>query len=269
MIAVGCQTYTWEMLGDAWTGPTDAILDAIAVAGYTGLELTLRMAGDYRDRPDDLRAACAACGLTLRTLAFSTPTGFTDPQHAEAELVAAEAAIAWARRAGCATLGLGGATLHGAGDRRAALRHAALTYNAIAQRAVAAGLVAHVHPSSHHGSVIETIDDYEAILDLTDPALVGFGPDTGHLLRGGIDPIAYLRRRWSRVVHVHLKDVASNGDWAAFGTGQCDTAGVVRLLRDRDYAGWLMLEDESDLARADPAGTVACNRAWLRTLTGL
>src|SRR5688572_6103031 len=67
---LGCQTYTWEMLGPAWTGTTLDILDAIAAAGYAGLELTLRMAGEFRDDPAGLRAACAERGLTLTTLAF-------------------------------------------------------------------------------------------------------------------------------------------------------------------------------------------------------
>jgi len=30
---LGCQTFTWEMLGDRWRGTTDDILDAIAGAG--------------------------------------------------------------------------------------------------------------------------------------------------------------------------------------------------------------------------------------------
>ena len=36
MLKVGCQTYTWEMLGDKWTGTVDDILDLVAAAGYAG-----------------------------------------------------------------------------------------------------------------------------------------------------------------------------------------------------------------------------------------
>ncbi|MCC6627385.1 MAG: TIM barrel protein [Chloroflexi bacterium] len=265
---VGCQTFTWQMLGPAWAGTTTDILDAVAAAGDAGLELTLAIAGEFRDDPVALRAACAARGLTLTTLAFSTPTGFTDPAHAAAELAAGEAAVAWAVAAGCATFGLGGAALPDGGDRVTALRQAATVYNALAEMAGAAGLVAHLHPSSHHGSVIATEAEYEAILARTDPRLVRFGPDTGHLLRGGIDPVAFLKRHLARVVHVHLKDVDAAGAWALLGQGICPIGGVLDLLRATDYRGWVMLEEEADAARAGPAAAVARNRAWLRATFG-
>src|SRR5262245_16705049 len=81
---IGCQTYTWEMLGDVWIGRTADILDAIAAAGYSGLEITRRMAGEFQTDPAGLAAACQARGLMLTTLALSSPSGFTDPARAAA-----------------------------------------------------------------------------------------------------------------------------------------------------------------------------------------
>jgi sugar phosphate isomerase/epimerase len=264
---VGCQTYTWEMLGDGWRGRTVDILDAIAAAGYAGLEITLRMAGEFRDDPAGLRAACAARGLTLATLAYSSPHGFTDPARTAAELAAGEAAVAWAVAAGCRTFELGGAAIRAPGlDRAAARRHAATVYDALARRAAAAGLLAHLHPSSHGGSVIETAAEYEEILALTDPAVVHFGPDAGHILRGGGDPVALIRRHRARVVHIHLKDVAAGGAWAPLGEGICDVPALLALLIETGYDGWVMVEEESAAARADPAAAVARNRAWLRSI---
>jgi inosose dehydratase len=266
-LRLGCQTYTWEMLGDAWRGRTGDILDGIAAGGYAGLEITLRMAGEFRDDPSGLRAACAARGLSLVTLAFSTPTGFTDARQADAEIAAGKAAIAWAVAAGCRTIGLSGAAVRTPGIARAAARRqAAAIYNTLGRLATAAGLIAHVHPSSHGGSVIESPAEYEEILALTDPAVVHFGPDAGHILRGGGDPVALLRRHRARVVHVHLKDVTADGQWAPLGEGVCDVPALLALLAEIGYQGWLMLEEESDAARADPAAAVARNRAWLRRL---
>jgi inosose dehydratase len=127
----------------------------------------------------------------------------------------------------------------------------------------------HLHPSSHHGSVIETAAEYEAILAATDPALVALGPDIGHLLRGGIDPLPLLDRHRDRIVHLHLKDMAADGAWAPLGAGICDVAGIVGWLRATGYTGWLMLEEESAAARADPAAAVRRNLAWLRERVGL
>ena len=44
-LQVGCQTYTWEMLGDRWTGSADDLLAAIAGGGYAGIEITDNMIG--------------------------------------------------------------------------------------------------------------------------------------------------------------------------------------------------------------------------------
>jgi sugar phosphate isomerase/epimerase len=263
-LQIGCQTYTWEMLGDAWAGRTAAILDAIAAAGYAGLEISRRMTGEFRADPAGLAAAVRARGLVLTTLAFSSPSGFTDPARQADDLAAGEEAIAFAVAAGCRTLGLSGAALRGPGERATARRQAAGLYNELARRAVAAGLVAHLHPSSHHGSVLETEAEYEAILAETDPALVRFGPDIGHMLRGGFDPLPLLRRYRDRLVHLHLKDVTAAGAWAPLGQGVADVPALLAFLRETAYTGWLMLEEESEAARADPAAAVRHNRDWLR-----
>ena len=47
MLKIGCQTYTWEMLGDAWRGDADDLLRAIAAGGYAGIEITDAMIGRY------------------------------------------------------------------------------------------------------------------------------------------------------------------------------------------------------------------------------
>ena len=46
-LKVGCQTFTWEMLGDAWRGGPDDLVAAIAGGGYTGIEITDTMIGSY------------------------------------------------------------------------------------------------------------------------------------------------------------------------------------------------------------------------------
>ena len=62
MLKVGCQTYTWEMLGDGWNGKVDDILDAVAAAGYQGIEITNSMIREYAGRPADSRARSRAAG---------------------------------------------------------------------------------------------------------------------------------------------------------------------------------------------------------------
>ena len=45
---IGCQTYSWEMLGAAWQGSPDDIMDAVSEAGYDGIEFSNVMIGRLR-----------------------------------------------------------------------------------------------------------------------------------------------------------------------------------------------------------------------------
>ena len=86
---VGCQTYTWEMLGPGWTGSTDDILDAIAGAGYAGVEITGAMIGPYADDAGAFGRALRTRGLELVAFGWSRPSGFTVPEAVPADLEAA------------------------------------------------------------------------------------------------------------------------------------------------------------------------------------
>lgn len=48
---------------------------------------------------------------------------------------------------------------------------------------------------------------YEIIIDSTDPDLVVFEMDCGHMIHAGSDPVAYLRKYPKRIQLLHLKDL--------------------------------------------------------------
>lgn len=266
-IRVGCQTYTWEMLGDAWQGTADDLLAAIAVAGYAGIEITDRMIGGYRDRPAAFAAALAAHGLTLAAYACGSASGFTEPDALGQDLRDADASIAFAAAFPGAVVSFGSATIMSDGPREAKFAAAARFYNAAGERARRAGVPMAVHPSSHHNTLLFTREDYDRMFALLDPALVGWAPDTGHILRGGQDILDTLRRHAPLIRYLHLKDVDAAGQWRMLGEGVCDVPEVLDIVRRAPgFNGWLVLEEESDEAAADPAGAVARNRHTMRRL---
>ena len=65
MLRVGCQTYTWEMLGDKWSGRVDDMLTAIADSGYEGIEITNTMIREYAERPVEFGRALKARDVAL------------------------------------------------------------------------------------------------------------------------------------------------------------------------------------------------------------
>ena len=113
---------------------------------------------------------------------------------------------------------------------------------------------------------------------------VGLLFDTGHMTFAGGDAVAMLTKHVARVCHVHCKDVrpaviklARNRNWSflesvingAFtvpGDGVVDFPGVIQVLRDAGYEGWLVVEAEQD-----PGGAPAYEYAdkGFRTLKAL
>jgi len=121
----------------------------------------------------------------------------------------------------------------------------------------------------HMGAYVESPDDVDQLMALTDPARVGLLFDTGHAWFGGAaDPAALLRKHARRVVHVHCKDVrpaviqtARNDGWSFLqgvvngtftvpGDGAIDYATLLGVLHGSGYQGWLVVEAEQDPAVA-------------------
>jgi sugar phosphate isomerase/epimerase len=266
-LRLGCQTFTWEMLGERWRGGPDDLLAAIAAAGYTGIEITDRMIGAYHARPDAFARALAAHGLTLVAYARGSASGFTEPDALRDDLDMAARAIEFAAAFPAALVSFGSATIMSDGPADAKFAAAARFYNGAGERGTRAGVRVAVHPSSHHHTLLLTRADYDRMFALLDPALIGWVPDTGHILRGGQDILDTLRQYRDRIAYLHLKDVDASGEWRMLGAGMCDTAAVIGAVRAAPgFNGWLVLEEESDEAAADPAGAVARDRATLAAL---
>ena len=267
---VGCQTYTWEMLGSRWTGSTDDILNAIAGAGYAGIEITGAMIGPYADDARAFGEALRTRGLELVAFGWSRPSGFTVPEAVPADLEAAERAMRFVGAFPGAVFSIGSATAtREGGDTDAMIDVAADFYNRAGEIGRRTGVPVAFHASSHHGTVLVTRAQYDRVMRLTDPALVGWVPDTGHIVRGGQDLLGTLRDHASRIRYVHLKDAGADGSWRMMGRGVCDMPAVVACLRDElGFDGWLVLEEESPEAGRDPARAVRLNREYMATILG-
>jgi len=157
----------------------------------------------------------------------------------------------------------------------------------LAADALADGHRAAFHP--HGGTFIETPAEVERLAAGLDPDLIGICLDVGHYTLGGGDPVAALRDLGDRVTHIHLKDVdpqvldgLRSGTIGGFdaairarlftelGAGVLDLDGVLAVAAGRDYAGWLMVEQDSGWG--PPSESAAIGRrvlaAALRRLGG-
>ena len=72
---------------------------------------------------------------------------------------------------------------------------------------------------------------------------VKLGPDLNWLVRGGVDPAAFLRRFGESVVFLHLRDQHADGRWSeALGEGDMDYSPIARVLADIGFAGDAVIE---------------------------
>ncbi|MEI8608997.1 myo-inosose-2 dehydratase [Enterovibrio sp. Hal110] len=121
----------------------------------------------------------------------------------------------------------------------------------------------------HMGTVIESESDIDRLMDVTGEE-VGLLLDTGHLHFAGGDPVTVAKRHAARINHVHCKDIRQsilddahnrrlsfldavlNGVFTVPGDGCIDYSGVMQVLKDNEYEGWLVVEAEQDPAIAHP-----------------
>jgi inosose dehydratase len=137
----------------------------------------------------------------------------------------------------------------------------------IAEVASRRGLDVAIHP--HFGTMIERPAHVGRFLDASAHPLC---LDTGHLALGGADPVKVARDAGKRVRHVHLKDVKGElasqvrdgaitysravrrGLFVPLGDGAARIADVLALLREANYGGWYVLEQDVMLDRAPDEG---------------
>jgi sugar phosphate isomerase/epimerase len=262
----GCQTFTWEMLGDAWSGRPEDIITAIADGGYAGIEITDRMIGSFAGRAADFARCLEEAGLALVAFAMGSDGGFTEPGQAKADLEATRRWVEFAARLPGAVVSMGSATVMSEGARDDKFAVAAEIHNRAAEIGRLAGVTIAVHPSSHHNTLLSSRADYDRIFDLLEPE-VGWVPDTGHILRGRQAIGDTLAAHRDRIRYVHLKDVDARGTWAMLGEGACDVPAVISAVRQAPlFNGWIVVEEESEAAASDPAAAVRANRETLRQL---
>ena len=146
----------------------------------------------------------------------------------------------------------------------------------------AAGLRTVFH--HHCAGYVETPEEIEALMTRTNPSLIGLCLDTGHLTFGGGDALAAIRQDGDRIWHVHLKDCDAmlaraartegwdyhasirRGIFCELGRGSVPFAGVLAELRQRNYAGWLVVEQDVLAGLGTPSASAIRNRAFLLKL---
>lgn len=116
----------------------------------------------------------------------------------------------------------------------------------------------------HAGTVVEQPEEIARLMESTDANFVSLLYDTGHGYYGSNNPVELLETYFDRIKYVHLKDIRENvleqaqqnnysirecirsGLFTVPGDGCLDFEPVFKMLIERNYQGWALLEGEQD-----------------------
>ncbi len=158
-------------------------------------------------------------------------------------------------------------------------------FNEMGRLAKEKGMYFTVH--HHMGTGVQTAEEIDKLMEITDPDLVYLLFDTGHLSFSGEDVLGVLKKYVHRVKHVHLKSIRQSviddakvkgysfldsvraGSFTVPGDGDFDFTPVFDILSDADYEGWVVVEAEQDPAIANPYEYAVLARNYIREKTGL
>lgn len=253
----------------------ETILDDIRKLGLTGTEMGRKFPQDRAA----LKRELASHGIQLVSQWKSVL--FSDPSYREQELEAYRKHVEFLSDMGSKVISTAevGGSLHfdprRTPNEKEVLRLDTEGWHSLAEGLNAAGRIADEYGlklTYHHhgGTVIESPQEIDRLLELTDPSVVHLLFDTGHAYYGGADPLAVLRKHYDRIAYIHLKDVRQavldearteeadfvtcirKGVFTVPGDGQLAFAPIIAELQERGYNGWAMLEGEQDPAAHPP-----------------
>lgn len=139
----------------------------------------------------------------------------------------------------------------------------------------------------HMGTVVQTAEETERLMEGTDPEYVSLLFDSGHFAYCGENPVAMVTQYVDRIKHVHLKDIRPEvvekvkaedmsflagvraGAFTIPGDGCVDFDSIFKVLEEADYAGYMVVEAEQDPAKANPLEYAIRARKFIAEKTGL
>jgi sugar phosphate isomerase/epimerase len=261
-----------------WNGPQNFIrsIEEVSLVGYHRIETFWNYVERWAENPQGLKDELTKRNLTLETVSNGgrMRMDFVDPSQRKGVIEDHMKLVRFIQWFGCDHLKINIGGRHGSGDRTADYKEMAKTFDEIGKRIADMGMKFGVHP--HLGSALETSQDTESIMEMTDPSLVKLIVDTGHTTMAGMDPVQLTRTYLHRIIEFHIKDVApenrggfkgkpkepynttpQNRIFFELGKGGVDFPGIKKILDDNNWKGWWTVELDRTGTTAKESCTIA------------
>lgn len=262
---VGCASITWN-------GRDDEAIEQISALGYPGIQLRANVLKQHAD-PKSLEALLSEHKLIF--VALSSGGTQLDPAKEKDVLDEHTQHAKYLQAAGGKYL-----QIIGAGDPKDAPPHwTAADYRRqgyllteIGKRAAEFGIQTGFH--NHMGTIGQTPEATDAIMDAADPRYVKLELDVAHYLQGGGDPAAAVRKYKRRLLFLHLKDTEpsssahSGYQFVELGQGRVDFKALVAALKEIHFRGWgiVELDGERSGSTRTPEESARMSKQYLESL---
>ena len=261
----------------------------MALAGFTGCEI----GNKYPKDPDVLKKALDLRGLRICNAWFSAFLTTKPYGETEREFIKH---ITFLKKMGAKVVGISeqGHSIQGTdlpifdckyvmNDREWDMLCSGL--NRLGKVAKDMGIALTLH--HHMGTVVQTAEEIDRMMENTDPEVFSLLYDTGHLAYCGEDYIAVLKKYAKRIKHVHLKDIRPDvvrkvkeehlsfldgvrlGTFTVPGDGVLDFGSVFDILEKSGYEGYVLVEAEQDPAKANPLEYAIKARKYIAEKAGI
>lgn len=136
----------------------------------------------------------------------------------------------------------------------------------------------------HCAGYVETPEEIDTLLALTNPELLGLCLDIGHYTFGGGDPVQALKTHFNRIWHIHFKDFSpeiakvsatlkgdyfdavKRGVFCELGKGIVNFKEIVKLLKEKKFKGWIVVEQDILPGMGNPKKCALINRLYIKSL---
>jgi sugar phosphate isomerase/epimerase len=266
----------WGLGSNLWNSfprvPFTDILDVMKDTGFTALRVTQfpQILTTYNITAAQMRAESEKRGCHIVTNSFNGDSH--DPSKRDAVVAAAKTAMTFLKDFGANHLVVFPPNRN-KGITPESFKAMCECFNAIGAAANDMGFRAGLH--NHMGEFVETPDELDQCMAMTDPKLFHFSPDTAHLHLAGCDVVKTLEKYKSRLMLADYKDAKrlpdakphtfSRDSIFDLGDGEIDFPGCHRVLKSINFKGYLIVD--LDIARNGPrASYERCGAYVVKTL---
>jgi sugar phosphate isomerase/epimerase len=142
--------------------------------------------------------------------------------------------------------------------------------NRVGRRMRAEGIHLHYHNHDFEFKAVKGTETdlkigMQILLDYLDPEACDLCIDVGWVYRGNLCPATFLQAIAPRVGYLHLKDT-DDENWLELGRGKVDFDKIFALLPGLPNLRWLVYEQDS--TQLEPVESASISRAYLRDKLG-